>query len=182
MDFFKKYRIGLILSAIAVIVIGIVFWITARKTKEEEPEEEQVMEKEPDQSKAATTARLYNHLIQIGIPREMALIIIAQALHESGNYKSSLAVKYNNLFGMKQPLQRDTKSIGATPNGYASFNSIEDSVDDLLLWLNAREMPEPMVNVKDYAAFIKSKGYYEDSFTNYNAAMQKHYNSIKYLS
>lgn len=60
-------------------------------------------------------------------------IVYAQMRLESGNYKSMLAQSNNNYFGMKQPYNRPTVSIGET-NGYATYKSWSYSILDYALW------------------------------------------------
>lgn len=162
-------------------VIGLVWWMMKPKQPIEEEMDEIAENPEPTR-KSVIVAEIYKYLTTLGMNRELALYIIAQSLHESGNYTSPLAVKYNNLFGMKQPQRRETLSKGPTPNGYASYDNYLDSVGDLLLWLKEFNSPEAFDGPLQYVSFLKSKGYFEDTLTAYNAAVVKHYNSIKYLS
>lgn len=181
-DFLKKYRMLLILLAIFVTLGTIVLVWKWNKNRNQEEEMDEVEETPTTSRKATITAEIYKYLTGLGINRDFALYIIAQSLHESGNYTSQLAVNYNNLFGMKQPQKRETLSKGPTPNGYASYENYLDSVGDLLLWLKEFNSPETFQSPMAYVAFLKSKGYFEDNLTTYNAAVNKHYNSIKYLS
>jgi uncharacterized FlgJ-related protein len=61
-------------------------------------------------------------------------IVFAQALLESGNMKSKMFVKYNNLFGMKFPNKRKTTAIFRLKNGYAVYNNWGDCVEDYYLF------------------------------------------------
>jgi len=133
----KKSPIFWILSVIVAIAIAITLYIKLRPTEEQETE----TEAEPSETSAQTSARIYRYLIENGVPRQMALIIVAQAMHETGVYSSNLARNYNNYFGMMQPLKRETTSKGPTPKGFASYDSLEDSVADLMLWLKEFDAP-----------------------------------------
>lgn len=56
-------------------------------------------------------------------------IVYAQSVLETGNFKSTLLRENNNLFGMRNPVQRINLSNGAQ-NGYAYYNTWIDSVYD----------------------------------------------------
>lgn len=49
---------------------------------------------------------------------------------ESSHMKSNLVKTNNNVAGMKYPRKRNTTSIGVK-NGFANYESISDSIDDL---------------------------------------------------
>jgi uncharacterized FlgJ-related protein len=60
-------------------------------------------------------------------------VAMAQSMLETSYWKSPIFIDNNNLFGMKQPKQRQTLSKG--PNrGHASFNNWQDSVKDYKMW------------------------------------------------
>ena len=66
---------------------------------------------------------------------------------------------------MKQPQQRKTFARGVAL-GHAKFDSVDDSIKDLMLWLGYNK-----VNIggdpEQYAKILKSKGYYTDDVDNY---------------
>ena len=87
-------------------------------------------------------------------------IVQAQSRLETGNYKSVLCIEYNNLFGMKMPVVRQTTAVGSTENGFAIYGTWYDSVRDMKLWqewyaTRGRDM-------EDYYRFLTSIGYAED--------------------
>jgi uncharacterized FlgJ-related protein len=64
-------------------------------------------------------------------------IVIAQAIIESGNFKSNIFKENNNLFGMKMPEYRKTTAIGIN-RGHAVYSSWRESVIDYALWQGKR--------------------------------------------
>jgi uncharacterized FlgJ-related protein len=64
-------------------------------------------------------------------------IVIAQAIIESGNFKSNIFKENNNLFGMKMPKYRKTTAIGIN-RGHAVYSSWRESVIDYALWQGKR--------------------------------------------
>jgi flagellum-specific peptidoglycan hydrolase FlgJ len=64
-------------------------------------------------------------------------IVIAQAIIESGNFKSNIFKENNNLFGMKMPAYRKTTAIGIN-RGHAVYSSWRESVIDYALWQGKR--------------------------------------------
>jgi hypothetical protein len=64
-------------------------------------------------------------------------IVMAQAIIESGNFKSNIFKENNNLFGMKMPEYRKTTAIG-TNRGHAVYRNWRESVIDYALWQGKR--------------------------------------------
>lgn len=60
-------------------------------------------------------------------------IVYAQALLETGHFKSKIFNENNNLFGMKLPCTRKTLATGENLN-HATFSSWIDSIEDYKLW------------------------------------------------
>jgi hypothetical protein len=56
-------------------------------------------------------------------------IVLAQAVLESGHFKSDIFLDNHNIFGMKKPSVRKTKATGEN-RGHATFNNWVDSVID----------------------------------------------------
>lgn len=79
-------------------------------------------------------------------------IVYAQAKLESGNFKSNIFIKNNNLFGMKNPTIRNNLSIGKK-NGYAYYKNWRHSVIDYALYqstyLNDKSRNEYLKYIKD---------------------------------
>jgi len=63
-------------------------------------------------------------------------VVFAQAVIESGGFKSILAKECNNLFGMRIPKKRPTLAVKRCKNklGFATFDSWQESVYDYLLY------------------------------------------------
>jgi uncharacterized FlgJ-related protein len=94
----------------------------------------------------------------------MATWWVAVSNLETGRWTSTLFKKYNNLFGMKQPLIRFTNSLGAsvTPPGYATFANVDDSVEDLVLYMVQNLYPLDFNSIDEMIAFMAKKKYFED--------------------
>lgn len=60
-------------------------------------------------------------------------IVMAQVIHESGNFNSRLFLENNNLLGMKIPTSRITTSQGEQ-NGYAYYTSWSECIYDRALY------------------------------------------------
>ena len=63
-------------------------------------------------------------------------IVYAQAIIESGSFKSGLCRNNNNIFGMRLAHSRKTTAIG-TRHGYAKYEDWKRSVDDYVLFQNS---------------------------------------------
>ncbi len=84
-----------------------------------------------DSSDVLTYQSLYDEIVKQGI--EYPDIVFAQAILESGHFKSKVYKQNNNLFGMKLPKKRSTVA-SKSRNGYAVYGSWKESVEDYKLY------------------------------------------------
>ena len=89
-----------------------------------------------------TAEQVAKELVRQGVPH--AQIVLAQARHETGNFKSRLCRENKNLFGIKH-------------NGkYAKYNNWRESIKDYKERISSR------YKGGDYYAFLKKIGYAQD--------------------
>jgi len=98
--------------------------------------------------------------------------IISQLSLESGEFKSNLFIKYNNICGMKYSKRN---SIGKTKGGYAIYKHWTNSVDVFLLWLKNHSLNS---NDSKYIYKLKSK-HYNNSNGYVNLILKRHKYVIK---
>lgn len=91
------------------------------------------------------------------LPFKYPEIIKAQALLETGHFKSKSFTEHNNLFGFKLPHRRMTTAKGIGLN-HASYDSVEDCIIDRLIY-EAKYMDN--LNRKQYLDFL-DRVYAED--------------------
>lgn len=119
----------------------------------------------PDQAQSAIYSWLRTNY---ALPDPISKIITAQSGHETGGWTSNVWLSNNNGFG-----------YGYQGNGqYYSYPSIQDSVDDVVGWLD-RHMPgyENITDKDQYAQGLKNAGYYTDSESNYSAGISRWLNN-----
>jgi uncharacterized FlgJ-related protein len=75
--------------------------------------------------------KLYAYIKSLNI--RFPHIVIAQAVIETGSFRSNMFLKHNNLFGMRCPSSRPTTNIGKA-GGYAKFENWKQSVVDYALF------------------------------------------------
>jgi uncharacterized FlgJ-related protein len=63
-------------------------------------------------------------------------IVLAQTIQETGNFKSTIFLENNNLFGMKEAKLRANLAKG-TNRGHAYYNSWQESVYDYAMFYNS---------------------------------------------
>jgi len=128
-----------------------------------------------------TAERVRTELVAQGLNGTASKILTAVAMHETGLFTSKIFKENNNLYGMKQPVRRATVSLGAK-NGYASYASISDSIEDLLLWFDFHDKQVEDINkmgtVANVVTFMKSKGYFESELNAYTWAVEKHFKNL----
>ena len=123
-------------------------------------------------------SQIYNKAIADGMPRPLALLIVAQAKHETNNFQSSIFQDCKNafcykVFGNARPCPGHTD--------YEAYNNVIDSTHEITAWikrrLNEGNFP-PLLTVTDpvqYATILKNNGYYGDSLNNYAAGLENWY-------
>ena len=149
--------------------------------------EAEVITDEPDdEPEPSKEARIVNHykIIRKVLPDtvtdEFAKILTAQAMHETGNFTSRLYREQNNMFGMRHPQVRETLST-EDRNGYANFATLENSVEDLLLYFKEFNLKPTFKTPSEYVKAIKSKGYFEALYLTYFNAVRSHLSKVKHL-
>mgnify|MGYP003739826209 CR=1 FL=1 len=124
---------------------------------------------------------IFETALSYGLDSTMAKLLVSQAIHETGNFKSKLFREGNNAFGMMRG-KLDTLAIASTRaerrNGYAVYNSIEHSTLAVIGLLTRKGCQFKFNTPRDYAIWLKSKGYYEDTVANYSKALNKRFNEL----
>lgn len=115
---------------------------------------------------------IYNTALADGMPESLARLIVGQAKHESGNYKSKFAVKFNSLFGYSYSALSKYQIPGGTnaDNGVpiANYKTKEDSVHEITSWIKRRvrdgKFPKDLTTITtplQYATLLQNCGYFQ---------------------
>lgn len=125
----------------------------------------------------STSARdaILKVLRNAGYSDRMANWWVAVSNFETAKWTSELYKRYHNLFGMSQPMQRNTLSLGGvTLNGrtWASFSNDTQSVEDLVLYMKNFSYPKDFDNIESMVSFMKGVGYFEESLNVYLAGVK----------
>lgn len=99
--------------------------------------------------------------------------VFAQAILESGEFKSKITKSNNNLFGMRRSKTRKSTSIGIN-KGYATYDCWYNSVVDYKLWQDKN----PPSNNIDYSVYLKKRKYCTNPY--YAKHIQMVLNQVKY--
>lgn len=134
-------------------------------------------------SASAYDTEIYNVAKQSGLSDTLARLITAQARLETADYTSNVFKRSNNAFGMKYvPTKYQSGSCGISSefgvdrSTYGCYSSIENSARDLVAWLMRRQS-DGRINVNSistadqYAAALKSNGYYGSSTASYASGL-----------
>lgn len=182
LTFWNIFPVSLIIFGVLLLIFR---YLIKQKQQVEETEdvEAEEMEEEPADEPTKEARIIDNYKIIRGslpdsVPDEFIKILTAQAIHETGFFTSKLYIENNNMFGMTQPVIRETLSIGQK-DGFANFTSLEDSVKDMLLYLKEFKLKPNYKEVKDYVKDIREKGYFTDTYLNYFNAMRSHLTKVK---
>jgi len=117
--------------------------------------------------KGSPSKQIFRILKRQGVEPAFAKLLVAQAIHETGNFNSRLFLQENNAFGMKIPSIRKTLNIAPAGPGFSTFLTLEDSVKDMLLYLDHFKIPMSIEDPFLYAKILKDKNYYEDDVETY---------------
>ena len=106
-------------------------------------------------------------------------LLAAQAAHETGDFTSRIFSENNNAFGMKA----STRNFEFGERyGHALYLSIGDSVKDMLEYLSDRIKPLKEIadmSISEYAIYLKSASYFEDTVQNYTSGLMSYYEGGK---
>ena len=142
-----KLRIHVVWFIIALLVVAFLINVYSDNKKEDT-----IIEKEDSVSVQwrqnhflLSEENLYNELVAQGV--DFPEIVTAQALLETGHFKSYACLQQNNLFGL-----RDNKGT------YMSFPHWTDAVAAYKKYIQRYNHPVP----EDYYAYLQELGYAED--------------------
>lgn len=106
-------------------------------------------------------------LRESGYSPMMARNWVAVSNFETGKWTSKLYREAHNLFGMRQPMQRYTLSTGPTASGFSTFRNDQDSVLDLIAYMEYFNYPKDFPTLLDQVTFMKEKRYFEEPLDQY---------------
>ena len=125
-------------------------------------------------------------LREYNLPDTAIEFIVAQAKHESGNYKNRLTREHNNIFARLHS-RYDTLSKGPFGyaegrSGYASYNSIKDATVSQVKYFRRLKYSFNWKSSYEFAYELKKKRYYHDpklsmkeDIRKYARALRKHF-------
>lgn len=105
-------------------------------------------------------------------------IVFVQAIIESGNFKSRLFKKHNNLFGMRFPRVRKTTATGENKRGYARYKDWDDSVLDYYFWQNFFLRKKDVSNKNEYLDLLDDIYAEDEAYVSVIKKNLKKYNHI----
>ena len=130
-----------------------------------------------------TTAKtIYDTAISMGMPNNTALLIVAQAKHETGNFTSKTFLQNHNCFGYKfvagAKYQDGAGRTSTEGDPYAKYKSVVESTQEICAWLkrhisNYAKLKTPL----EYATALKNVGYYGAPISQYVHGTSSYYQS-----
>lgn len=126
---------------------------------------------------------IYNTATGDGMPSTLAVMIVAQARHETGNYTSHFFTQGKNAFGYSY--YPGSKWQLPTPGGIADnnaataqYSSIQNSVHEITDWIKRRQkegnFPQDLRTIQtpdQYAKLLKNAGYFGAPLDEYANAL-----------
>jgi len=100
---------------------------------------------------------------------------IAISKMETAAWTSNLFKNAINLWGMKLPKVRPTTAAGQLASGnnfWARYNSLNDSVKDIILWMEYTKFPKQSLSLTDHIEEMKKRGYFEESIPQYTKLVE----------
>lgn len=137
-----KYLIGICVG-IAIGAVG-VFWFQAMEREAEKAEGEVASVKWRQNHFMLSEENLYNELVAQGV--DFPEIVQAQAILETGHFKSYACLQQNNLFGLR--------------NGDGTYMSFGHWTDAVAAYKKFIQKYDPPPN--DYYKYLQDLGYAED--------------------
>jgi hypothetical protein len=123
---------------------------------------------------------IYDKLRAAGLNDVLSAFALSQFAHETNGFTSSIFKSNNNVCGMtyaQQSLAQDEK------NGYAYYNTIDDSVQDFVKWYSRHRnklfsLPLTINSLEDYVSFLKNQDYFTADESEYLKGCQFFYNQL----
>lgn len=105
--------------------------------------------------KQGVDTQITNSFIKAGFDNNNARWWAAVSRFETANYTSTLAVKYNNYFGMTWPGQTGINKGQAGTTNFVSYATVQDSINDAIAWIkmNGVGTSYPTLNSLIYAMY-----------------------------
>jgi len=94
-------------------------------------------------------------------------LIVAQARHETGDFKSKVFRNQKNAFGMKHATKRHQLGFDIDNRTYRTYGSVEQSTKDLLLLYEWNNLDPNITSANEFAQELKNDCYYEVPATEY---------------
>ena len=157
---------------ITLSIIGILAWIASRASKKSFS----MTFRKFSNPVALKLASIYGALQSLGYSDEKIRWMLAQILHETGQFtsRSQVAVLNNNYSGIKwinKPYQKASKGSPVPPserssrdvptNYYAKFDSLADWAADYVRILNIRSKPIQAGSLDQFLERLADNGYYD---------------------
>ena len=146
------------MKALLITILSLM-WVSAKEAKVHIKESFEIREN----NDIFAPEKLKNYIIEKGIKHPE--IVYAQAILETGHFKSVIFKENNNLFGMKyihdcncsinRKNARKTTAIGSKYN-HAVYRNWKESVDDYLLWQQMFKIT-PIEEEEDYLKLLQDK-------------------------
>lgn len=95
-----------------------------------------------------------NYFTTRGLPDVYAVVLYAQAIHETGRFTSNVYRNANNAYGMKVAKVRPQNRVGSF-GAYALYASVEDSILDRIAW-DAYNSISPVDNINDIQEYMRT--------------------------
>lgn len=158
---FRKHWKSWLIAGLVGLVVAVLVWLKVRNSP---------------------TATIKREFRKAGIPDQDTLYWIAIAKHETAGFTSRVYKDAHNLFGMTKPSQGaydkgwTTATTEVLPYGehQVIFKSIADSARDQALYLTKRfNYPKNFASLLDLVSYMKSRGYFTDTLSNYYNAAKK---------
>lgn len=117
--------------------------------------------------KQTISSRIISKLKAAGFSTRMATYWVAVSKFETADFQSRLFKEDNNLWGMKLAAIRPNTQAGAGGSGFAKYNSVEDSIEDIILYLKWFKYPKDFAFPDEMVGYMKMKGYFEEPYSYY---------------
>jgi hypothetical protein len=118
-----------------------------------------------------------------GVQANLRPFILAQAMHESNNFRSAVFLRCNNAFGYNY-VPGNTFQLGKDAiTNYAKYASLKNNVLDLAGYYNRRKLKfAAVVTPEEFVHVLKTERYFEDTETNYLRGVKGWLEVLKTLS
>ena len=122
--------------------------------------------------KPGTDSQIIGSFTGAGFSSSNARWWAAVSRFETANYTSTLAIKYNNYFGMTSPGQTKVNLGKAGTTNFLAYRTVQDSINDAIAWVKLHNLSLNYPTLNSLVFAMSSSHYFTEDPNTYFLGVQ----------